>query len=157
MDLKFKNILLSTRDLKKSLEFYTKIFGEEIEKDLDGSIILKSGIVLQENFHKLLSKQKKEIKYRSYDHELYYEVDDFENFINKLSDFNEVIYVNKPLLTPWNQKIVRIFDPDYHIIEIGESMRSIAIRLSHDKKTPEEIAFLIHFPLETIKEWLNEE
>ncbi len=58
--------------------------------------------------------------------ELYFEVDDFDEFIRKLESNSEIEYVPPPKKHDWQQRVVRTYDPDHHIIEIGESMAVIA-------------------------------
>lgn len=152
MNIKYQGTLLSVKDLEKSKKFYTNIFGEELKMELKNYIVFKSGLSLSAKFHQLISKQKVEIKYHGIDHELYYEVNDFDAFISKLSTINNLVYLNKPYITPWNQKVVRIFDPDFHIIEIGESMESIIFHLLNSGKSKEEIVTLTQFPIEIINE-----
>lgn len=55
----------------------------------------------------------------------------------------------------WQQRVIRIFDPDGHMIEIGESMSEIAKRFLKEGKTPEETAALIQHPLEFVFTCMN--
>lgn len=52
--------------------------------------------------------------------ELYFEEPDIEGFVKKLeeSDF-EIEFVNKLLTHSWGQKVVRFYDPDGNLIEVG--------------------------------------
>ena len=52
--------------------------------------------------------------------ELYFEEPDIEGFIKKLeeSDF-EIEFVNKLMTHSWGQKVVRFYDPDGNLIEVG--------------------------------------
>lgn len=45
----------------------------------------------------------------------------------------------------------RIYDPDYHIIEIGESMAVIAKRYLNDGYSVEETAEIIQHPVEFVE------
>ena len=83
--------------------------------------------------------------------ELYFEVDDFNAFIDKLNTYEKVKYVCKPMRHEWEQRVVRIYDPDYHIIEIGESMAVIAKRYLGKGLSVEETSKIIQHPLEFVK------
>lgn len=52
--------------------------------------------------------------------ELYFEEPDIEGFVKKLegSDF-EIEYVNEMMEHSWGQKVVRFYDPDGNLIEVG--------------------------------------
>lgn len=83
--------------------------------------------------------------------ELYFEVDNFDEFLNKLKDYSEIKYVHPPKKHEWQQRVVRIYDPDYHIIEIGESMAVIAKQYLKDGYSVEETAEIIQHPVEFVK------
>ena len=51
----------------------------------------------------------------------------------------------------WKQRVVRIYDPDHHIIEIGESMAVIARRYLANGYSVEETAKIIQQPVEFVK------
>jgi hypothetical protein len=79
--------------------------------------------------------------------ELYFEVDDFDSFIGKLSSYPDIEYVHPPKQHDWQQRVVRIYDPDHHIIEIGESMEVVAKHCRSDGFSVEETAKIIQHPL----------
>jgi len=155
MKINYKGTLISVKNIEKSKKFYMDLFNEEILMDLGNYVAFKSGLYLHSKFHQLISKQKVEIKYHGIDHELYYEVENFDEFLDKLNSIEKPVFLNKPYITPWNQNVVRIFDPDFHIIEIGESMDSIIARLLKEGKTKEEIVKITEFPLPLIDEIIN--
>ncbi len=78
--------------------------------------------------------------------ELYFEVDDFDAWLERLSEL-AVELLHPPKQYEWLQRVSRIYDPDGHVIEIGESMAVIAKRLLSEGKTPEETAEIIQHPL----------
>ena len=86
-----------------------------------------------------------------YNMELYFEVDDFEGFIQKLNTYKSIEYVHKPKKHEWQQRVVRIYDPDHHMIEIGESMAEIARRYLSDGFSIEETAKIIQHPVEFVE------
>ena len=52
--------------------------------------------------------------------ELYFEESDIEGFAKKLeaSEF-EIEYVNELMEHSWGQKVIRFYDPDGNLIEVG--------------------------------------
>jgi hypothetical protein len=79
--------------------------------------------------------------------ELYFEVDDFDAFLEELAARPEIELVHPPKKHEWQQRVARLYDPDGHIIEVGESMAVIARRYLAEGKTVEETARLIQFPV----------
>ena len=51
----------------------------------------------------------------------------------------------------WGQRVVRIYDPDLHIIEVGESMRVVCKRFLGEGMTPEQVAERTQMPERFIK------
>ncbi len=150
MNMEFKMPLIAVRDIETSKKFYKDLFGQEVVLDFGWNVTLSGGFSLQQNF-KWLADLPEEPRYENnYDMELYFEVDDFEEFLRKLKDFPEIRYVHPPKKHDWQQRVVRIFDPDGHIIEIGESMAVIARRYLNEGKTPEETVKIIQHPLDFV-------
>ena len=55
--------------------------------------------------------------------ELYFEEPDIESFAEKLeSYYPEVKYVNRLMTHSWGQKVIRFYDPDGNLIEVGTPM-----------------------------------
>ena len=52
---------------------------------------------------------------------------------------------------PWGQRVMRFYDPDMHIIEVGESMESVARRFLRKGLSVEETAKRILMPEEFVK------
>ena len=53
-------------------------------------------------------------------HDLYFEEPDIEGFIERLEAlYPKTEYVNRLLTHSWGQKVVRFYDPDGNLIEVG--------------------------------------
>ena len=87
--------------------------------DNDGNMIFTDGLVLQEEKY-WKEFLKKEIIPENNSCELYFEETDIEGFIEKLeSYYPEVEYVNRLMTHSWGQKVIRFYDPDGNLIEVG--------------------------------------
>lgn len=52
--------------------------------------------------------------------ELYFEERDLEGFVRRLEDlYPDTVYVNRLMTHTWGQKVVRFYDPDGNLIEVG--------------------------------------
>ena len=120
--MKLKNILIVVKDIEKSKQFYHDLFGLEVIRDFDGNVILTEGLVLQDkNIWKDILK--KDIIPESNVAELYFEEKDIEGFVSRLEQiYPDVQYVNRLMTHEWGQKVVRFYDPDGNLIEVGTPM-----------------------------------
>ena len=82
--------------------------------------------------------------------ELYFEEDDFDRFAEKLKGCN-VEYVHPIKEHSWGQRVVRFYDPDMHIIEVGENMKVVCKRFLNSGMTPEQMAERMNVPLKFVK------
>ncbi len=117
--MKLKNVLIVVKDIDKALKFYHDLFGLELILDNEGNMILTEGLVLQaESYWK--DFLKKDIVGHNNSSELYFEEADLEGFVEKLDAlYPEVEYVNKLMTHSWGQKVVRFYDLDGNLIEVG--------------------------------------
>ena len=120
--MKLKNLLIVVKDIERSKQFYHNLFGLNMVLGNDGNMILTEGLVLQEEkiWKSFLGK---EIIPKSNSCELYFEERDIEAFVQKLEKlYPSVQYVNKLMTHSWGQKVVRFYDPDGNLIEVGTPM-----------------------------------
>ena len=117
--MKLKNVLIVVKDIEKARRFYHDLFGLELILDNGGNMILTEGLVLQEEKYwaEFLGK---ELVSENNSSELYFEESDIERFVEKLeSYYPEVRYVNRLMTHSWGQKVIRFYDPDGNLIEVG--------------------------------------
>ena len=120
--MKLKNFLIVVKDIERSRRFYHDLFGLETILDHSGNMILTDGLVLQEEkyWKDFLGK---EIVPESNSCELYFEEADMDGFIEKLEGlWPEVKYVNRLMTHSWGQRVIRFYDPDGNLIEVGTPM-----------------------------------
>lgn len=120
--MKLKNVLITVNDMKTSISFYKNIFGLEVISNQDGNVILTEGLVLQDANIWNIFLNKDVIPY-SNSFELYFEEKEIEAFAKKLENYQiPVTYVNRLMTHSWGQKVIRFYDPDGHLIEVGTPM-----------------------------------
>ena len=120
--MKLKNILIVVKDIEKSKQFYNDLFGLDLVLDNDGNMILTEGLVLQDEkiWKKFLGK---DIIPKSNSYELYFEEQDIEAFVEQLElSYPSIQYVNKLMTHSWGQKVIRFYDLDGNLIEVGTPM-----------------------------------
>ncbi len=156
MRMKYSCVLIAVKDMEKSLRFYKELFGQEVTLDLGDNKALKDGLVLQAHFDELAGFTKETMKYRSNTMELYFETEDFEGFMEVLDAHPEVERLHDAKTFPWLQRGIRIFDPDGHLIEVSESMYSVACGLFASGKDIAETTELIQHPVDLVTIWHEE-
>lgn len=125
--MKLKNVLIVVSDMEASIKFYKDLFGLEVVLDQDGNVILTEGLVLQDK-RIWESFIKKDVTCRGHDTELYFEEKDIDGILKRLDESAyEIEYINRDIRHSWGQRVVRLYDPDGHVIEIGEPIKPIAV------------------------------
>lgn len=86
------------------------------------------------------------------DAELYFEENCLDEFLDKLKkSAYEIRYVNPLMEHGWGQRVVRIYDPDDHVIEIGESLEFVARRFLREGLSVEEVSQKTGLPLDIVE------
>ena len=120
--MRLRNVLIVVNDMERAIRFYKEIFGLEVILDQDGNVIMSEGLVLQNAkiWQQFLDKELIPMNNMT---ELYFEEKDIDGFVKKLeeSDF-EIEFVNKLMTHSWGQKVVRFYDLDGNLIEVGTPM-----------------------------------
>ena len=120
--MKLKNFLIVVKDIEKSKQFYRDLFDLEMLTDNDGNMIMTDGLVLQEEkyWNEFLNR---DVIPQSNSCELYFEEADIEGFIKKLERlYPDIQYVNRLMTHGWGQRVVRFYDLDGNLIEVGTPM-----------------------------------
>lgn len=151
--MKMKNTMLVVKDMERSKKFYWEVMGLRTLVDLQIHAVLTGGLGLQTE----ASWQgfiEQETSYKGNDAEIYFEEDDFEPFIEKLTKM-DIEYVHPPYTHEWGQRVVRFYDPDYHILEVGESMKIVCRRFLDAGLDKMQIAKKTSLPLKAVRAYLR--
>ena len=117
--MRLRNVLIVVKDIERAKQFYHDLFGLSVVLDNDGNVILTEGLVLQDEkiWKSFLGR---DILPENNSCELYFEERNLETFVQKLEKlYPDVKYVNRLMTHSWGQKIVRFYDPDGNLIEVG--------------------------------------
>ncbi len=151
--MKFKNPLLVVSDMDRSLQFYQTVLGLRVTADFGANKTLTGGICLQtaQSWPFLIGKEGENISFGGRDAELYFEEDDLDGFLAKIETMEGIEYVHPLIEHRWGQRAIRIYDPDHHIIEVGESLRMPMLRFAAQGMSPEQIAARMEVPLALVE------
>jgi len=153
--VKYLCTVISVRDIKSSRKFYEDLFGLEVYQDYGINIAFTCGLALQQEFHWLVNLPKEEILKKSNNIELCFEEENFDDFLNKLDEYPDIQRLGDVIEHSWGQRVVRFYDLDEHIIEVGESMKDVINRFISSGLSMEEISKKMDVSLGDLKKLLN--
>ena len=152
--MKFVSPMLVVSDIDKSVEFYRNIFRLDVITDFGANKTLTGGLVLQtaETYRDFIDG--KNISFGGNSFEIYFEEDDFDSFAERLGQY-DVEYVHPIKEHSWGQRVVRFYDPDRHIIEVGENIKFVCKRFIDSGMSPEQTAERMDVPVDYVLSCLN--
>lgn len=152
--MKLKNPMIIVKDIDKSVKFYNEVLGLQVVLDFGANKTLTGGLVLQteETYKDFIGAD--DISYGGKNFEIYFEEDDFDSFSERIKKY-DIDYVHPVIEHSWGQRVVRFFDPDKHIIEVGENMKTVCRRFIESGLTPEQTAHRMDVPLDFVKECIE--
>lgn len=151
--MKFVGGLLAVRDMERSKAFYQKYLGQEIIIDYGANVTLTGGFSLQtlESWRGFIGGL--DVNFKGNDTELYFEAGNFDDFLKTIG---ELELVHPPVEHSWGQRGVRFYDPDGHIIEVGEKLTAVVGRFVKAGMSAPQIAARMDVKEEYVKQWLDE-
>ena len=156
--MKFAGTLLVTRDISRARKLYEGLLGCKVAMDLGVYVAYTNGIALQaeETWLSFIEREAGEIAYGANDAEIYFDEHEIESFFIRMRVFDvELIHDLKE--HSWGQRVVRFYDLDGHIIEVGEHMGDVARRFICEGMTHEQAAKRMEIPLEMLEAFLKDE
>lgn len=147
--MKLKNPMLVVNDIDQSVEFYKKVLGLDVIMDFGANKTLTGGLALQtvETYKEFIGTS--EISFGTNNFEIYFEEDHFDRFIDKLAEY-DIEYVHPVIEHSWGQRVVRFYDLDKHIIEVGENMEVVCKRFLDSGMTVKQVAKRMDVPIEFV-------
>lgn len=146
-----KNILIVVEDIEISKRFYKELFGLEVVADFGENVVLTEGLALQQRKLWETFIDKKVIRGGN-DAELYFEDNHIDAFLERLDNSTfDIEYLNRCKEHDWGQRVIRLYDPDRHVIEVGEEMEYVARRFLKQGMTAEQTAKKTQLPLSQVE------
>ena len=155
--MKYKLPLIVVEDMERSRKFYEEILGQKVILDFGANITFAGEFSLQtkDSWRGFIGDYEDTIIFRPNNFELYFEEKNFYEFVNKLKTYG-VELIHDVIEYPWGQNVIRFYDPDHHIIEVGESMVSVVWRFIEHGMSIEETAERTQHPIDFIEKALKE-
>ena len=156
--MKFGCPIIAVKDVNISRNFYEKILCQKVTLDLGINIAFgneSSVFAIQADYAGLIGTDDFKVTYKGNDHEIYFEEEDFDWFEKHLSQFDDIIYVHKTKEYSWGQRVIRFYDLDFHIIEVGESMESVFKKFQSQGMSIDEVAKRTEHHVEFVKKYIT--
>ena len=156
--MKFAGTLLAVREINRARKLYEGLLGCKVAMDLGVYVAYTNGIALQqeETWLSFIEREADDIVYGANDAELYFDEHEIESFFIRMRVFAvELIHDLKE--HSWGQRVVRFYDLDGHIIEVGEHMGDVARRFICEGMTHEQAAKRMEIPVEMLEAFLKDE
>lgn len=87
--------------------------------------------------------------------ELAFEESDFDGFLEKLAQHPEIDRLGDVIEHSWGQRVIRFYDPDGHLIEVGEDMKMVVRRFLGNGMTMEEVSARMDVSIEDLQRLLD--
>ncbi len=147
--MKLKNPMLVVSNIDKSVEFYKKVLGLRVVMDYGANKVLTGGLALQtiETYKDFIGTS--DINFGCNNFEVYFEEDDFDKFIKRLEE-SDIDYVHPIKEHSWGQRVVRFYDLDKHIIEVGENMKTVCKRFLDSGMTAPQVTQRMDVPMKFV-------
>lgn len=126
--MKYTSTVLAVSNVKSARQFYEDLFDLELYQDYGINISFTCGLSLQQSFDWLVSLPKDKILKKSNNIEICFEEEQFDEFLIKLKKYPQIEYLDDIITHSWGQRVIRFYDLDGHIIEVGESMKMVIQR-----------------------------
>lgn len=153
--MRYTAALLSVADVRVSRAFYQELFGLEVDHDYGINVSFTCGLALQQNFAWLTGVPADSVMKQSHNLELCFETEDFDGFLKRLDRRLDIRRLGDVVEQGWGQRVVRLYDPDGHLIEVGEDMGMVVRRFLASGLTMEEVSARMDVSLGDLKKLLD--
>ncbi|BDQ54385.1 glyoxalase [Enterococcus faecalis] len=148
-------MLISVADINAARKFYEDLFGLEVFQDYGRNIAFTCGLALQQDFDWLVGLPKERVMKKSNNAEIVFEEQDFDGFLNKLKEYPDIECLGEVIEHSWGQRVIRFYDLDGHIIEVGEDMKMVIKRFLDSGMSMEGVSVKMDVSVEDLTKLLN--
>lgn len=151
--MEFMASLIAVTDMEKAKRFYVELMEQPVQMDLGENVVVGKGLALQtvNTWSDFIGLPQDEIGFGGKSSELVFEVEDLDAFVEKLKAWPSVEWLHPVREYPWGQRVLRLYDPDSHVVEVGESMKTVIKRYLLNGCSVEEAMQKSMYPEEYVK------
>ena len=153
--MKYVCVVISVADINAARKFYEDLFGLEVYQDYGRNIAFTCGLALQQDFDWLVNIPKEKVLKKSNNAEVGFEEQNFDGFLNKLKEYPDIEYLGEVIEHSWGQRVIRFYDLDGHLIEVGEDMKMVIKRFLNTGMSMEEVSERMDVSIGDMEKLLN--
>ena len=155
MNIRYQSSVLFVRDVEASRRFYEGLLDQEVSLDHGACVGFAGGFSIwqaayghQVVFDEPLNDEEPLGRGNC---ELYFETGDLDAAWERLTGAGAVP-VHPVKEQPWGQRVLRVYDPDGHIVELGEPMAVVIRRFLDRGMAVEAVAERTSMPLAIVRD-----
>lgn len=137
--MKFICPLVVVDDIKKSRHFYEEVLEQTVKMDFGENVTFEGDFAIHQRDHFQSLIGSMDIIRKSNNFELYFEHDDLPGMVKRIKALG-LEFIHEIMEQPWKQQVIRFYDFDKNLIEIGERMEHVAYRLALQNYSHDEIS-----------------
>lgn len=153
MGIKFESAVVMVKDVGASRQFYEGVLGQEVFMDFGPNVSFAGGafaIWQVDHAHEIMfGKPSGEVGQGEM--EIYFESDDLDAVMERFQEAG-IEFVHPMREQPWGQRVVRVYDPDGHIVEVGEPIPVFVARFLSQGMSVEQAAERTSVPVEVVQQ-----
>lgn len=122
MEIQFRHSIALVKDIKESRHFYEDIIGLKVIKDYDTIIQFQDNFIIHtaDLFYEYIKKPYHGENMGHDNVDFYFTTDDLSGVQEKFKKA-KVTFIHEIRQHDWGEKVIRVYDPDGHILEFGDN------------------------------------
>jgi catechol 2,3-dioxygenase-like lactoylglutathione lyase family enzyme len=156
--IKYSGYLLVTANMVAAKKFYSETLEQKIKVDGEVYVVFEGEFSLFTQsawFNALGSEERFPIHARANNGELYFECEDIQAAQERVRQAG-VEFIHETQEQPWGQRVIRFYDPDGTVVEIGETMQIVVLRFYKEGLSIQTISDKTSMPVEFIENAIQE-
>ena len=129
--LRYMGPIVAVDEITSSRFFYEKLLAQTVKYDFGVNVTFEGdfSIHLRSHLWGLLGDDaERSVTRKAHEGELAFETDEIDSVQHRLKS-EAVEFVHEIREQPWGQRVLRVYDPDGHVVEIGEAMDVVVGRM----------------------------
>lgn len=150
--------ILAVREIAPARYFYEMLLQQRVKYDFGVNVTFEGdfSVHLRSHLRGLQGLDASQaVQPRTPDAELTFETDDIDSLEQRLGEA-KVEFVHGAREQPWGQRVVRVYDPDGYVVEIGEEMAATVRRMARHGQSIAQIIDKTAMPAEFVEQALGD-